>query len=65
VVGPRERDWLISSLNRGLRHNGDRLAAADRADLEALLDADNAAGLTKSPEAIVDTSRMIYTGIRR
>ena len=64
-VGRRERDWLVNGLNRGLQHHGDGLAAADRAALEALLNTDDAVGLPNSSEAMIDTSRMIYTGIRR
>lgn len=60
-----ERAWLAKGLERGLQNFGDRLDSEDRSALEALLDADNPDGVSRSTEALVDTSRMVYTGIRR
>lgn len=64
-LGDLDRAWLLKGLNRGLGTFGDRLTAEDRNALEAMTDRDNPDGVANSTEVFVDTSRMIFTGVRR
>lgn len=59
-----ERAWLAKGLARGLQQFGDRLDDADRSAIAALLDDDDPEGVANSPDVLVDTARMIYTGLR-
>lgn len=63
-VGDLERAWLLKGLNRGLSSFGDRLEAGDRSAIEAMVDPSNQNGVATSSEVFVDTSRMIFTGVR-
>jgi SAM-dependent methyltransferase len=63
-LGALERAWLLKGLHRGLGSFGDRLDSADRVAIEAMADPDNPDGVANSAEVFVDTSRMIFTGVR-
>jgi SAM-dependent methyltransferase len=63
-LGPGDRHWLASNLDRTRRLVGERLDPADRAALDELLDPGRSGGLARRDDLSIAASRTIYVGRR-